>query len=216
MPLYPFRATALAIAHLASAATAVAGTFEARVRSGSWGVEEQNTGSVSTDSEDLEMVTSGGQDQTVGVRWEAVAVPKVGNHHKRLHPVHRGEDLELRYPTAIYSCRATQRETRDRSRALDTTCPRGQGPPPRRRGRLGGGGTRDAAGPDQQVDVTPIVPGGGSLAAPIGRSGNWIAFITTGSGHRAAWIYDGGRAPRPRCCTSTTPPRPTRRRRRSP
>jgi hypothetical protein len=76
MPLHPGAAAVLAAVYLASAAAAAAGTFKARVRSGSWDVEERSSGLISLSSGDLEMVTGGGNDQTVGIRWEALGVPR--------------------------------------------------------------------------------------------------------------------------------------------
>ena len=207
MPLHPGTAAVLAAVYLASAAAATAGTFKARVRSGSWDVEERSSGLISLSSGNLEMVTSGGNDQTVGIRWEALGVPR-GATITRAYVQFTAAKSSSK-PTALLvrghaarNARPFSSVRRDVSSRPRTAAAVAWSPLP--------SWTRNAAGPEQRVDVTPIVRE--IVGRPNWASGNAIAFIITGSGHRAAWSYEGARAKAPllrvdyTTAPDTTPP----------
>jgi hypothetical protein len=169
----------------AGAATIV----ESRVAVGSDDAEENNaTGAVNLTSSDLEFVTDGTIIQTVGMRFQSLAVP-AGATITNAYIQFTVDEAQSEATTLTIKAEAADNPATYTSTALNvssrarTTASASWSPP--------AWTTLGAAGPDQRTpDLASVVQE--VINRPSWASGNAIAFIVIGSGHRTAVSFNGG------------------------
>ena len=162
-----------------------------RVGAGTDDAEESASGTVNTTSGDLELVTDTSV-QTVGVRFPAVTVPRgatITNAYiqfsadeSQSEPTTLSLAAQAADNAATFTTTARNISTRPR-----TTATASWSPPP---------WTASDAGPAQRTpDLTPVVQ---QVVSRSGwASGNAMAFIVTGSGHRTAVAFNTSAARAP-------------------
>jgi hypothetical protein len=169
----------------AGAATIV----ESRVAVGSDDAEENNaTGAVNLTSSDLEFVTDGTIIQTVGMRFQSLPVP-AGATITNAYIQFTVDEAQSEATTLTIKAEAADNPATYTSTALNvssrarTTASASWSPP--------AWTTLGAAGPDQRTPVLASVVQE-VINRPGWASGNAIAFIVIGSGHRTAVSFNGG------------------------
>lgn len=202
-----FTTVLLAVGHTVAALSADAATFESRVRAGGDDVEERSSGSIATASSDLEMVTDGAYQQTIGLRWDGAAVPRSATIAGAYVQFTAAAQASSESTGLIVRGQASgdaapfSSATRDVSARARTAAAISWSPPP---------WAQDAVGAAQRVDVTSVVQE--IVRRSDWTTGNAIAFIITGSGHRNARSYDGSASGAPllhvdyATSSDTTPP----------
>jgi hypothetical protein len=163
-----------------------------RVAAGSDDAEEAASGSTSLASSDLELVTDGTTVQTVGMRFAGIAVPpgaKVTSAYLQLvadESQSEATSLSIRAQAADNAATFTSSSfnvsARPRTGAAVPWAPAPW--------------TAGEAGPNQRSpDLSPLVQ---EVVDRAGwASGNAMAIIVTGTGHRTAVAYDGSAAKAP-------------------
>lgn len=166
---------------------------DVRVRAGADDAEESvATGAVNLTNGDLEMVTDGAAQQVVGLRFSAVAIPADATVTQAW--IQFTADEAQSVATAL-SVRA---QAADNAAAF-TTAPHNVSSRPRTAADTSWSPpawTAGAAGPGQRTpDLSPVVQE--VVSRPGWASGNALAFVVTGSGHRTAEPFEGGSARAP-------------------
>ena len=182
----------------------VAGSAERRITASSDDAEEPTGSAVNLSSSDLELIQDSAA-QTVGLRWTAVAIPAGATieaayvqfaareaHTEVTNLVIRGQaaDNPVTFTTAVSNV-----STRARTTASSNWSPAAW--------------TANANGPAQRTsDLKTVIQE--IVNRPGWASGNALALIVTGTGHRTAWAIDGsaGLAPLLHVDYSTGPPPP--------
>ncbi len=160
--------------------------FEVRVNSSSDDAEESPSGNVSLDSSDLELVFDT-QNQTVGIRFNGVAIPQ-GTNIFSAHVQFQVDEVSTGSTTLTIKGEATTNADTfedEKSNISDrsTTAASVQWIPP-------SWTVTGEAGADQQTsDITAIIQE--IVNQPGWTSGNSLALIITGTGQRIAESYDG-------------------------
>jgi uncharacterized protein YjiK len=165
-------------------------TGDFRLAAGSDDAEENGSGTVNLTSSDLEMVTDGTVAQTVGVRFAGVAIPQgatISNAYVQFvvdETQSEATTLTLKAQAAdnalTFTTATSNVSSRPRSSASVTWSPPAW----------------TTVGAAQRTpDLTALVQE--IVNRPGWASGNALAFIITGSGHRTAVAYNGatGNAP---------------------
>ena len=185
---------------------ALATTFERRVGAGSDDAEEAS-GSVDLASSDLELVQDGLSVQTVGMRWTSVAIPRnaviTAASIQFVARESRSEatSLTLRAQASDNAPAFTATSLNLSSRAR-TTASRAWSPVAWNAGEAGA----NQRTPDLAAVIQEVVNRSGWA------SGNAIAIIVSGTGHRTAYSYEGSPTATPllhveyRVGTSSPPP----------
>jgi PKD repeat protein len=166
-------------------------TFEARTIASAADAEESATGAMNLSSSDLELVRDG-TDQTVGMRWTGIPVPRGAaitaayiqfaakeSQSEVTNLILRGEAADN---AASFSSGTGNLSTRPRtaSAAIWSPVP----------------WTAGEAGANQRTpDISGLVQE--TVSRPGWQSGNSFVTIVTGTGHRTAWSYDGNAAAAP-------------------
>lgn len=172
-------------------APSTGGTLDKRVAARSDDAEEAASGSVDLSSSDLELVTDRTVQQTVGLRFTGLAIPpgatitsawiqftadEAQSVNTSLAISAQASDTAPTFTTAVGNVSA-----RPRTGAVTWS------PAP---------WTLNAAGADQRTpDLSALVQE--VVSRPGWASGNALAFIVSGTGHRTADAYDGGSAVAP-------------------
>ncbi|HEY2955734.1 MAG TPA: PKD domain-containing protein [Candidatus Eisenbacteria bacterium] len=166
--------------------TALASVVESRTATSSDDAEEFAGGTVYLTSSDLELVTDGSTVQTVGIRWPGLAIPpgaiitsayiQFGSKEDQSTATSleiRGQDVAN---PASFVATAGDITTRPRTAASVSWSP-----VPWLVGEVG---------PNQRTpDLSPLIQEIVNL--PGWASGNALAIIIAGTGHRTAWAFDG-------------------------
>jgi hypothetical protein len=160
-------------------------SLDVRIAAGSDDAEERARGSVSLASSDLELVDDGG-NQTVGMRFNGIAVPhaaQIVNAYLEFTVDETNTEatsLTIQGEAADTSANfvASSRDISSRPRTIASV---GWAP--------GAWTTVNDAGPDQRTpDLAAVVQE--IVNRPGWVSGNSLALIVTGAGHRTARAYD--------------------------
>jgi PKD repeat protein len=167
-------------------------TVEKRVAAWIDDVEEVTSGTIYVNSGDLELVTDGSAVQTVGIRWTGLAIPN-------------GAIITAAY--IQFAAREAQSETTNltlRAEASDNAASFGSSAfnvsaRPRTTASVpwtpvawvAGEAGANQRTPDLRLVIQEIV------SRPGWASGNAVAVIVNGTGHRTAWAYDGSAASAP-------------------
>jgi hypothetical protein len=195
-----YQATALGTTGLEGAASNIAcvntrpapqGVIDTRIAAGADDAEESSNGSVSLNGSDLEMMTDGNSPQrVVGLRFRAVAIPP-GASVTRAYVQFQADEAQSEATTLTI-----------RGQAADNA-PVFTGGNGSLTARLASGTQAAAtwanlapwtvgqAGPNQRTsELAPVLQ---EIVGRSGwRSGNAVALLITGSGHRTAESFDGG------------------------
>jgi subtilisin family serine protease len=165
--------------------------LERRVAAGADDAEEDEGGSVSLSSSDLEMVVDDGDRQTVGVRFRGLTLPANARitgawiQFAAEEPQSRPASLLIQgqasLDAAAFTTSRRNLSARIRTRA-SVAWPLSATP-----WAVGQAGTGQRT-PDLAAIVQELVD------QPGWASGNAMAFLVTGTGVRTAWSYDGRRA----------------------
>jgi hypothetical protein len=173
-------------------APSTGGTLDKRVAARSDDAEEAASGSIDLSSSDLEFVTDKTVQQTVGIRFTGLAIPPGATITSASIQLTADEAQSV---STSLSIRAQASDTAptfttatgNLSSRPRTTAAVGWSPAP---------WTVGAAGADQRTpDLTAVVQE--VVSRPGWASGNALAFLVTGTGHRTADAYDGGSAVAP-------------------
>jgi uncharacterized protein YjiK len=162
---------------------------DARVAASSDDAEEAPSGSMSLTSSDLELVTDGSTVQTVGVRFAGVAVPR-GAKITSVYIQFVADESQSEATSLSIRAQAADNAATFTSSSLNISArPRTNAfaswaPTPWTAGEAGS----NERSPDLTPVVQEVIDRGGWA------SGNAMAFILTGSGHRTAVAYDGAAA----------------------
>ena len=168
------------------------GTIDLRIAAWLDDVEEGTSGTIYVNSSDLELITDGSSTQKVGVRWPGLAIP-------------RGATITSAY--IQFAAKEAQSEATSlsiRAEASDNAAAFGSST-----GNLSARTLGAAA-----ASWSPVAWAAGEAGAnqrtpelksliqevvnrPAWASGNAIAFIVSGTGHRTAWANDGNAAAAP-------------------
>jgi PKD repeat protein len=162
-------------------------TLEKRVAVSADDAEEFANGTTYTNSTDLELVFGDGNIQKVGMRWTALAIP-FGAQITAAYVQFDADELQSEVTAltiagqaadsaAIFATTSGNVSTRPR-----TTATVAWSPNPWTAGQVG----FDQRTPDLRPVFQEIVN------RPGWKSGNALALIVTGTGHRTAVAYDGG------------------------
>lgn len=168
---------------------AVTGSVDRRVAASSDDAEESSSGSVNLTSPDLELIHDG-SDQTVGMRWTNVTVPK-NAVITRAYLQFRAKESQSEATTLTLRGQAADNAATFSGSQLSTrarTATRGTWTP--------ASWTGGAAGSAQQTpDLSGVIQ---EIVNRSGwASGNALAIIVNGTGHRTAYSFDGGAADAP-------------------
>jgi hypothetical protein len=163
-----------------------------RIASGPDDVEESATGSVYTNSSDLELVFDGG-NQTVGLRFTGVAVAR-GASIARAWVQFNSDEVQSEVTTLN-----VQGEASDNAAAFATTNGSVSARPRTVASAVWSPPAWTAtgqAGVDQRTpDLAPVIQE--VVNRPGWNPGNALAILITGTGHRTADAYEGGAAVAP-------------------
>ena len=176
-------------------------TFEARVAAGVDDAEQAAGGAVTVSSSDLELVNDGNL-QTVGVRFRGVTIPR-GSVISRAWVQFQADEAqseataltiqgEASDNAAIYTTAARSISTRARTVESVAWTPAAW--------NVVGAAGADQQTPDLAAVIQKIVSRGGWT------SGNALALVFTGTGHRTAESYEGLAAAAPRMHVEYTTP----------
>jgi PKD repeat protein len=163
-------------------------TMEKRVTAGGDDAEESATGGVAISSSDLELVFDG-NNQTVGMRWTALPIPPgatvtnawiqfaAKESHTEVTPLTlRGQAADN---PAAFTATSGNLSTRLKTGASVSWSPASW--------------TAGQTGAAQRTpDLTAVIQE--IVSRPGWASGNALAMIITGTGHRTAWAYEGNAA----------------------
>jgi hypothetical protein len=166
-------------------------TLDVSVATGSDDAEEKPSGSVGLTSTDLELVNDG-SDQTVGVRFAGLGIPK-GATITRAHIQFTADESQSVATSLAIRAQAADNAATFTSSGLNvssrprTTASASWSPAAWSTGQAGDSQrTPDLASVVQEV-----------INRPGWASGNALAFIVTGTGHRTASAYEAGAAKAP-------------------
>src|SRR5918999_5821731 len=161
--------------------------LDVRVTAGAHDAEEATSGSVSLTSSDLELVADGSVQQTVGIRFSTVAIPagaeiraawiqfsadEAQSEATSLTVQAQASDSAAAYTTAAHNVSSRPR----------TAAAASWSPPAWTSGAVGAAQRT----PDLSALVQEVV------ARPGWASGNALAFVIAGTGHRTADSFEGG------------------------
>jgi PKD repeat protein len=156
-------------------------------------VEEAANGTVYVNSSDLELVVDGSWTQTVGMRWPGVAIP-AGATITGAWIQFAAKETQNEATSLTFRAEAVDNAASFGSSAFNLTS--------RTRTTASTAWTPAAwavvgeAGPNQRTpDLAAVIQE--VVSRPGWASGNAIAIIVNGSGHRTAWAYDGSAAAAP-------------------
>jgi hypothetical protein len=173
-------------------AQSTGGTLDKRVAAGSDDAEEATSGSVDLSSSDLEFVTDKTVQQTVGIRFTGLAIPPGATITSASIQFTADEAQSVNTSLSIRAQASDTASTFTTTTGNVSSRPRTStavawSPAP---------WTVGAAGADQRTpDLSAVV--NEVVSRPGWASGNALAFIVTGTGHRTADAYDGGSAVAP-------------------
>ena len=165
------------------------GTIDTRIAAGPDDAEERSDGSVNLTSGDLEMMIDGTPQKVVGLRFTGVSIP-AGSSVTRAYVQFQADESQSEATTL-----SIRGEAADNVAAFTTTSGS-------LTARLGAGTqatvswpgllpwTAGQVGSDQRTpDLSPVIR---EIVGRAGwRSGNALALLVTGSGHRTAVSFDG-------------------------
>jgi PKD repeat protein len=168
---------------------AASGTVNRRVAASTDDAEENTSGSVNLTSVDLELIHDS-TDQTVGMRWTSVSVPKDALI-TRAYIQFRAKESQSEATTLRIAGQASDNASTFSSSAFSG------------RSRTSIAGTwspaawtaGDATGAQRTPDISGVIQ---EIVNRAGwASGNALAIIITGSGHRTAYSFDGSASDAP-------------------
>lgn len=182
------------------------GSVAVRVTASADDAEEDLSGSMSLGSSDLELISDGGSDQTVGMRFGSVDIPagatvSLATIQFQVDESDSGATNLIFHAEAAANPQSFTSSSGDISSRGLTTASTTWAPPP-----WSGPGS---AGPDQKTpDLAAIIQE--IVDRPGWASGNAIVIIVSGNGERTAESYDGDQqgAPLLEIDFSTQPPVP--------
>ena len=167
-------------------------TVERRVATANDDAEQSASGSIYLDSGDLEFVTDGSNIQTVGMRWTALAIPQGATiraawiqftadeaHSEATNLTLRAEASDN---AAVFSATNNNITLRTRTTTNATWSPAAW--------LVGQAGAAQRT-PDLTAVIQEVV------SRPGWASGNALAIIVNGTGHRTAFSFDGNGAQAP-------------------
>ena len=167
----------------------VVGSLDARLASSSDDAEENSSGSVNLTSADLELIHDS-TDQTVGMRWTNLGIPKTATI-TRAYLQFRAKESQTEATTLTIRGQAADNAATFSSSQFSS------------RARTGIAGTwsppswtsGDAGSAQRTPDISGVIQ---EIVNRAGwASGNALAIIMTGTGHRTAYSYDGSAADAP-------------------
>jgi hypothetical protein len=167
-------------------------TVERRVAAGSDDAEEAASGSVSLTSSDLELVTDGSVVQTVGLRFAGLAIP-AGATITNAYIQFTADEAQSVATNLTIAAQAADNAPTFTTAAFNvssrprTTASVGWSPAAWTAGQAGA----NQRTPNLAAVIQQVVNG------PGWASGNAMAFIINGSGHRTADAFEGGAANAP-------------------
>jgi PKD repeat protein len=176
----------------ASVTFSVPTTLEKRVAGWINDVEEVASGTVYVNSSDLELVTDGSAVQTVGIRWTGLAIPN-GAVITAAYIQFAAKEAQSVVTNLTFRAEASDNAASFGSSAFNVTSR------PRTTASslwspvawvVGEAGANQRT-PDLSHVIREIV------SRPGWASGNAIAIVVNGTGHRTAWAYDGSAAAAP-------------------
>ena len=164
-------------------------TVERRVATANDDAEEATSGSMSLGSSDLEFVTDGSTVQTVGLRWTGLAIPK-GATIQAAYIQFAADEAHSEATTLTLRAQAADNAATFASTSLNVSS----------RARTTAAATwspaawvAGQAGANQRTpDLTAVIQE--VVNRPGWVSGNALAIIVNGSGHRTAFAFEGGAA----------------------
>src|SRR5262249_9600838 len=181
-----------ASASITLSAPAAPTTLEQRIAAWLDDVEEVPNGTIYVNSADLELTTDGSWVQTVGMRWPSLAIPK-GATITTAWIQFAARESQSVTTNLTFQAEASDNAFSFGSSAFNaparprTTPAMPWSPVPWVAGEAGA----NQRTPDLGSVIQEIV------SRPAWASGNAIAIIVSGTGHRTAWAYDGNAAAAP-------------------
>ncbi|TMQ51349.1 MAG: PKD domain-containing protein [Candidatus Eisenbacteria bacterium] len=172
----------------ASASTTLLGPIALEQRIAAWidDVEEAASGTIYVNSSDLEMTADGSVIQTVGMRWSGLAIPK-GATITAAWVQFAAKESQSVTTNLTFQAEASDNAPSFGSSAFNvTTRPRTTAATPWSPVPWVAG---EAAGNQRTPDLIAVIQE--IVSRPGWASGNAVAIIVSGSGHRTAWAYDG-------------------------
>jgi hypothetical protein len=167
-------------------------TGDVRISASADDAEEAGSGSVALTSSDLEFVTDGSTTQNVGMRFTGLSIP-AGATITRAYIQFVADESQSEATNLVFAAQASDSaptftttafnvSSRPRTAATTAWSPAAW--------------TAGQSGLDQRTpDLTPVVQE--VVSRPGWASGNAMAFIVSGSGHRTAVAFDGSAANAP-------------------
>ncbi|HEY2955735.1 MAG TPA: PKD domain-containing protein [Candidatus Eisenbacteria bacterium] len=178
-----------ATASIAVSAT-VAATVEGRVAASADDAEESASGSMNLTSSDLELIFDS-TNQTVGMRW-ALAIPR-GATVRAAWIQFNAKESQSEATSLAFRAQAADNApvfgtaNLDLSSRLRTAATTLWSPAPWNAGEVGAN--------QRTPDLAPVIQE--IVNRPGWASGNALAIVVTGTGHRTAWAYNGSPAQAP-------------------